>query len=241
VKQDLIIAGVGGQGILTIAQAISTAALKRGLHVKQAEVHGMAQRGGGVQSHLRISDQEIHSDLVPTGQADLLVAVEPLESLRYVHYLNDDGALISSLNVFINIGNYPPVESVLQKIAAFPKHTLVDSERVARAAGSGRSSNIVMLGAASLFLELDTSELEEAVAARERLELALREALRRLSAAGVRGDVSLRPHRALQRSRDRLTGVFPARFREVGPTGADRLPDAGGSFGVTDFDDSTFR
>ena len=89
VKQDVILAGVGGQGILTIAQAISTAALKRGLHVKQAEVHGMAQRGGGVQSHLRISDQEIYSDLVPTGQLDLLISVEPLESLRYLHYLSD--------------------------------------------------------------------------------------------------------------------------------------------------------
>jgi len=164
VKQDLILAGVGGQGILTIAHAISNAAVRRGMNVKQAEVHGMAQRGGGVQSHLRLSDQPIHSDLIPAGQADLLIAVEPLESLRYFHYLGRRGAVVSSLNVFINIPNYPPVESVLDRIGGHPRHVLVDAERIARAAGSGRAANIAVLGAASLFVELDTRELEEAVA-----------------------------------------------------------------------------
>ncbi|HXI02664.1 MAG TPA: indolepyruvate oxidoreductase subunit beta, partial [Candidatus Saccharimonadales bacterium] len=163
-KQDLILAGVGGQGILTIAHAVSLAALKRGLKVKQAEVHGMAQRGGGVQSHIRISDSEIHSDLIPAGRADLLVAVEPLESLRYIHYLGSAGAVVSSLNIFVNIPNYPPVESVLERIAAHPRHVLIDADRIARAAGSGRSANIAALGAASLFLDIEPNELEEAIA-----------------------------------------------------------------------------
>ena len=163
-KQNVILAGVGGQGILTIAQAISTAALKRGLHVKQAEVHGMAQRGGGVQSHLRISDQEIYSDLIPTGQLDLLISVEPLESLRYLHYLSEGGALVSSVNAFVNIGNYPPIESVLDRVADHPRHVLIDADRIGRAAGSGRAANIAILGASSLFMDIEANDLEEAVA-----------------------------------------------------------------------------
>jgi len=163
VEQNIILAGVGGQGILTVAQAISQAALRRGLQVKQAEVHGMSQRGGGVQSHLRIADHEIHSDLIPAGKADLVIAVEPLESLRYVHFLGDTGAVISNTNPFVNIPNYPPVESVLERIAAEPRHLLIDAERIARAAGSGRSANVAILGATSLFLDLDPVELEDIV------------------------------------------------------------------------------
>lgn len=163
-EQNLILAGVGGQGILTIAQAISSAAMRRGLQVKQAEVHGMSQRGGGVQSHLRISDRTIHSDLIPVGRADLLIAVEPLESLRYLHYLKPDGAVVSSVNVFVNIGNYPPVESLLDRVAGQPRHLLIDADRIGRAAGSGRAANLAVLGAASVFLELDVADLEDAVA-----------------------------------------------------------------------------
>ena len=162
--QDLILAGVGGQGILTIAQAISGAALRRGLEIKQAEVHGMAQRGGSVQSHLRFSRQPIYSDLIPTGQADLLIAAEPLEALRYQHHLHQDGALVASVNPFVNIGDYPPVESILERLAAHPRHVLIDADRVGRAAGSGRATNIAVLGAASLFLDLEPNELEDAVA-----------------------------------------------------------------------------
>ena len=162
--QNIILAGVGGQGILTIAEAISQAALKRGLNVKQAENHGMAQRGGGVQSHLRISDQPIYSDLIGAGQADLLIAVEPLEAVRHLHWLNERGTLVVSSNVFVNIGNYPAVEDLLERIAAHPGHLLLDAERIARAAGSGRAANIAMLGAASPFLMLDAAELEDAVA-----------------------------------------------------------------------------
>jgi indolepyruvate ferredoxin oxidoreductase beta subunit len=160
----MILAGVGGQGILTIAQAISLAAIKRGLNVRQAEVHGMSQRGGAVQSHLRLSDQEIYSDLIPTGQADIVISIEPLESLRYIHYLTEGGVLLTSVNAFLNIGNYPPVESVLNRVSTYPRHVFLDAERVARAAGTGRAANIAMLGAASLFLCLEPNDLEDAVA-----------------------------------------------------------------------------
>ncbi len=164
IYQDVILAGVGGQGILTIARGISGAALKRGLQIKQAETHGMAQRGGCVQSHLRLSERQIYSDLIPTGQATLLIAVEPLEALRHLHELHDSGAVVASINSFVNISTYPPVESILERIAAHPRHVLIDADRIARAAGSGRATNIAVLGAASLFLDLEPNELEDGVA-----------------------------------------------------------------------------
>jgi len=164
VEQNLILAGVGGQGILSIARAISIAALRRNMHLRQAEVHGMSQRGGAVQSHLRIADHELFSDLIPVGHADIIFSVEPLEALRYVQYLGDNGVLIVSTNAFVNIENYPAIEQVLDRIAAFPRHVLLDADRLAKAAGSVLSANIVTLGAGSLFLELDAGELEDAVA-----------------------------------------------------------------------------
>ncbi len=163
-EQNLILAGVGGQGILSIARAISIAALRRDLHLKQAEVHGMSQRGGAVQSHLRIADHELFSDLIPVGQADIIFSVEPLEALRYVHFLNPGGMMVVSTNAFINIENYPAIEQVLDRIAEFPRHVLIDADTLAKAAGSVQAANIVTLGAGSLFLELDARELEDAVA-----------------------------------------------------------------------------
>ncbi len=162
--QDLILAGVGGQGILTIAQAISGVALKRGLQIKQAETHGMAQRGGSVQSHLRLSARQIYSDLIPTGRATLLIAVEPLEALRHLHHLDEHGAVVASINSFVNVSTYPAVESILERLAAHPRHVLIDADRIARAAGSGRATNIAVLGAASLFLGLEPNDLEDGVA-----------------------------------------------------------------------------
>lgn len=163
-QQNIILAGVGGQGILTIARAISGAAVSRGMHVKQSEVHGMSQRGGAVQSHLRISDEPLHSDLIPVGKADVLIAAEPLESLRYVHMLRADGMIVASGNAFLNIGNYPAVEQVIDRIARHPRHIVIDTERLAKCAGSARSSNVVLLGAASTVLGLETSQIEQAVA-----------------------------------------------------------------------------
>ncbi|MBI5610147.1 MAG: indolepyruvate oxidoreductase subunit beta [Deltaproteobacteria bacterium] len=165
-KQDIILAGVGGQGILTIAEVISQVALSQGLQVKQAETHGMSQRGGAVQSHLRLSDAPIFSDLIPLGSADLVIAVEPLEALRYVQYLKPDAMLLTSVGAFVNIGNYPPVEDVLAQVAQWPHHALIDADRLARAAGSGRAANMVVLGAASRFLKLDQAALEQAMAER---------------------------------------------------------------------------
>jgi len=163
-EQNLILAGVGGQGILTIARAVGIAALSRGLSLKQAEVHGMSQRGGAVQSHLRLADHELHSDLIPAGRADIIIAVEPLEALRYVQYLRSEGVIVAGTNAVVNIDNYPAVEQILERIAQFPRHVLLDADGLAKKTGSARSANIVLLGAASLFLQLEPEELENAVA-----------------------------------------------------------------------------
>lgn len=106
-KSDIVLAGVGGQGILTIATILGAAALAENLYLKQAEVHGMSQRGGDVQSNLRIGSEPIHSDLIPLGGADLIVSLEPMEALRYLPFLSKNGWVVSSTLPFVNIDNYP--------------------------------------------------------------------------------------------------------------------------------------
>ncbi len=164
-KRDIILAGVGGQGILSIATTIGTAALNCGLHLKQAEVHGMSQRGGDVSSNLRIADYEIASDLIPYGQADLIISVEPMESLRYLPLLSPEGWLITNTKPFINIPDYPEMDKLLAEIKNIHNHIALDAEDIAKKLGSTRSANMVILGAASPFLELDYSELQNAIRA----------------------------------------------------------------------------
>ena len=162
-KKDIILAGVGGQGILSIAAIIGTAAINAGLFLKQAEVHGMSQRGGDVQSHLRLSSEEIASDLIPGGKTDLIVSVEPMESLRYLPMLSPDGWLITNTEPFINIPNYPDINKVISEIEAFPRHIALNAEQIAKDLGSVRSTNIIMLGASAPFLDLDYNFLENAI------------------------------------------------------------------------------
>jgi indolepyruvate ferredoxin oxidoreductase beta subunit len=164
-KRDIILAGVGGQGILSIAAAIGMAAVESGLYLKQAEVHGMSQRGGAVQSHLRISDSPIASDLIPEGKCDMILSVEPMESLRYLPFLARDGWLVTSSSAFQNIADYPDEEALVQEIGRVQNHLIVDAESIARDLGSRRVSNMVMLGAASFMLGLTTKSLKEAVKA----------------------------------------------------------------------------
>ncbi len=158
--RNIILAGVGGQGILTIAYVLDHSAGDLGLRFKQAEVHGMAQRGGAVQSHLRISDRPIASDLVPIGQAHLVLAVEPVEALRYVHYLRGEGEVVSSSVPFVNIPDYPELPDVFRRLEELPATVLVDSRKLARRAGSTRAQNVVMIGAAAPALGFPTEVLE---------------------------------------------------------------------------------
>jgi indolepyruvate ferredoxin oxidoreductase, beta subunit len=151
-KQDIILAGVGGQGILSIAFVIDSAALRDGLFVKQAEVHGMAQRGGAVTSHLRLSRERIWSDLIPRGGADLIISVEPLEALRYLDFLRPGGRVVTSSTPFVNIPDYPEKSALIGRIKSLPGSIVVDSEALAKQAGSSRAQNTVMLGAAARLL-----------------------------------------------------------------------------------------
>jgi indolepyruvate ferredoxin oxidoreductase beta subunit len=160
-KFDMIVAGVGGQGILSISFVMDNAALEEGLTFKQSEVHGMAQRGGAVVSHLRVSDTQIFSDLVPMGKADLVLSMEPLETLRYVQYLSPEGTIISSTSPFVNIPNYPEADDVIAQLQGYDNHTLINGAEIARAAGSIYAQNIVMLGAASEQIPVDNKLMEK--------------------------------------------------------------------------------
>lgn len=162
-KQDIILSGVGGQGIVSIASVIGLAALEEKLHIKQSEVHGMSQRGGAVMSHLRISSQPISSDLIPTGKADMILSAEPMESLRYLPYLSKQGWVISNSRPFVNINNYPEVEEIMNEITKLPHSLLADAEQIAEEAGSVRTSNMVMLGVAAPFLVISKEALKKGV------------------------------------------------------------------------------
>lgn len=158
-EKNIILAGVGGQGILSIAFVIDNAALDSGFHFKQAEVHGMAQRGGAVQSHLRYGDSEIFSDIVPTGRADLILSVEPLEVLRYWHYLRPDGWVVTSVTPYVNIPDYPEMDNLLTELAEFQNIVMVDTASIARAAGNLRTQNMAAVGAASPLLDFSEDRL----------------------------------------------------------------------------------
>ncbi len=165
IQQDIIIAGVGGQGILTITTIIDLAALAKGLHVKQSEVHGMAQRGGAVVCHLRLSSEPIASDLISFGTAQLILAMEPMEGLRYLPYLRKDGVLVANQNPVRNIPAYPDMEPIMKRIKSWPRYVILDAEKLARQAGHIRTVNSVILGATSAFLVVRPEELKAEVSA----------------------------------------------------------------------------
>ena len=164
-KKDIILCGVGGQGILSIATVIGQAATRAGLYLKQAEVHGMSQRGGDVQSNLRLSSAPIHSDLIPRGAADLIIAMEPMEALRYLPYLHAEGRVITSDEPFVNIPNYPAPEAVSAALDALPRVCRLPIDRLAKEQGIPKCANIVLLGMAAPYLEiLSAEQLRQAIA-----------------------------------------------------------------------------
>jgi indolepyruvate ferredoxin oxidoreductase beta subunit len=163
-KTDMVIAGVGGQGILSIAAALGSAALDNNLYMKQAETHGMSQRGGDVQSFMRISDKPIYSDLIPKGGADIILSVEPMEALRYLPYLKKGGYVVANSSPFINITDYPDEAELMKTIKALPNYVLIDADEIAKeVTGSTRAFNFVMLGAASPFIDVPFEYLEEGI------------------------------------------------------------------------------
>lgn len=163
-KTDIILCGVGGQGILSIATIIGEAAISEGLYIKQAEVHGMSQRGGDVQSNLRISSEPIHSDLIPLGSADVIISMEPMEALRYLPYLNKEkGWIITSSVPFVNIPNYPDMDAVKAEYAGMEHTVAIDIEQLAKDNGVPRSANVILLGAALNAIGLEYDKIENAI------------------------------------------------------------------------------
>ena len=163
-KTDIILCGVGGQGILSIATIIGEAAINEGLYIKQAEVHGMSQRGGDVQSNLRISSKPINSDLIALGQADVIISMEPMEALRYLPYLNKEtGCIITSSVPFVNIPNYPDMENIKAEYGKMGNVRFIDIEAMAKENEVPRSANVILLGAALHALGLGQEQLEKAI------------------------------------------------------------------------------
>lgn len=162
-KTDIVLSGVGGQGILTIAAIISWAAVRNDMYVKQSEIHGMSQRGGSVFSHLRLSTEPIASDLIPYGGADLILSVEPMEALRYLPYLKKDGWLVTNIAPYKNIPDYPDEQALIAAIEKIPHHVYIDANKLAKEIQAPKASNIIMLGAASPFLNLKYEDLEWAI------------------------------------------------------------------------------
>jgi len=163
-KKDIILSGVGGQGILSIATVIGEAATAAGLFLKQAEVHGMSQRGGDVQSNLRLSTEMIHSDLIPMGSADLIISMEPMEALRYLPYMAADGRVVTSAKPFVNIPNYPSEEALMAELSSLPDVVMLDIEEAARACGNPKGANMVLLGMAAPAIGiLDADALRAAI------------------------------------------------------------------------------
>ena len=162
-KTDIILAGVGGQGILSIAAVIGSAAVEENLFIKQTEVHGMSQRGGDVQSHLRISDQAIASDLIPLGKADIIISLEPMEALRYLPYLKKEGWIVTNSKPFENIPNYPETDQWMKEYQDFPHKMILNVEQIAKDLGAPRSGNVVLLGAASPYIQIDFAHLENGI------------------------------------------------------------------------------
>ncbi len=164
-KKDIILCGVGGQGILSVATIIGEAATKAGINLKQAEVHGMSQRGGDVQSNLRLSTNQIYSDLIPQGACDVIISMEPMEALRYLPYLAKDGVVVTNSKPFVNIPNYPEEQALFAELASLPRVVQLDIEQVAKDAGSARSANVVLLGMAAKHIGIvSTEQLRNAVA-----------------------------------------------------------------------------
>ena len=162
-KTDIILCGVGGQGILSIATIIGEAAMNENLYIKQAEVHGMSQRGGDVQSNLRISSNPINSDLIALGSADVIISMEPMEALRYLPYLKKDGWIITSSTPFVNIPNYPDQEVIMADLQKVQNTIVIDIEKLAKDNGVPRSANVILLGAAQKALGIEYDKLEDAI------------------------------------------------------------------------------
>ncbi|MDD5762047.1 MAG: indolepyruvate oxidoreductase subunit beta [bacterium] len=169
-KGDVFLAGVGGQGTLLASEVLCDAFLLSGFDVKKSEVHGMAQRGGSVTTHLRFGPK-VFSPLIEPGKADLLIAFEKMEALRFAHYLRPGGAMVVNAQEIsppsVATGQEPYPHDVEKRLRAVTDRLhIVDALSAALSMREVRAVNMVMVGAASRFLPLPESAYEEALTAR---------------------------------------------------------------------------
>ena len=163
---DILIVGIGGQGTILASNILGEACLLEGRHVKGAETHGMAQRGGSVESHIRIDG--LFGPLIPPGKADLLISFDLLEALRYSHYLKKGGKMVVNKHLVLPTSVYTqnlvaPAEDEIIAVLRKSVLCLLDADQMAEEAGSPLSQNVVMLGAASQSIPLNPESLLEAV------------------------------------------------------------------------------
>ena len=161
---DLVLAGVGGQGVLSMAYVIDHAAVDRGFTIKQPEVHGMAQRGGAISAYVRMSDGPVKSDIIPDGTAKAVLSVEPLEALRYTKLLAPDGWVVTDVTPLINMAGYPNPAALFEVLFQVPHLVAVDATKLALKAGAMKAQNMVVVGAASSHLPVPLELLEKHVA-----------------------------------------------------------------------------
>lgn len=160
-KKDIVLCGVGGDGIVSVAKIISDAALNMGMTLKQSEIHGMSQRGGSVFSHLRISTGEIYADVIPEGQADIILSSEPMEALRYLPWLNKEGWVITNSEPFVNIKNYPDMDVINGELNKLSNVVSFNANDIAKKIGA--RSNMVLLGATVPYLGIEMDKVEAAI------------------------------------------------------------------------------
>ncbi|MBE2252839.1 MAG: indolepyruvate oxidoreductase subunit beta [Myxococcus sp.] len=158
---DLVLCGVGGQGVLSTAYVIDHAAVDAGLHFKQPEIHGMSQRGGAVSAQVRLGSAPIASDLISAGEARAVLSVEPLESLRYLSLLSKDGWVFTDVTPLKNMADYPDTAKLYEVLFSLPRVVAVNATRLAARAGASKAQNMVVLGAAASLLPFAVELLEK--------------------------------------------------------------------------------
>lgn len=159
----LVVAGVGGQGALTIAQIILGAAWMDGYHVLQSEVHGMSQRGGEVSAHIIFSKDPVMSPTIEEGDADLLLGLEPLETLRHLTYLKKEANIITSITTIENMENYPTSKKILNLLKSIDGVIMIDSDLIAEEIHFSHGGNITLLGYASNYLPVNGEVWDKAI------------------------------------------------------------------------------
>jgi indolepyruvate ferredoxin oxidoreductase beta subunit len=162
----IVLSGVGGQGVLSLAQILLEALRRSGLQALQSEIHGMSQRGGSVHAQDCFSSLPLTSPIIEEGRADLLIALEPLEALRYVSMLAIHGHLVVSEEPQVNMEGYPPLDDVYAALKAVPGAPLVDTEDLARRLNHRQAGGMVLLGMASKFLPVAASVWREVISQR---------------------------------------------------------------------------